>query len=467
MKKKIVSIMLTLGMAAAMMTQCVSAQEAESSATAIPGNVYMICVQDADSGKSVEDVVIQFCNDTSCTMGETDEDGNAVFEADAGNYTVHVLEVPEGYEMTDEERMLTADERTGIYYLSRSGEEEPEKNIEDEEWDYRKTDDEWVFPYTGFTLKLPDCFKNCVGQISAEDRGQDQDPGIVRALFAYYPRTDEEYRQYEDYCKTLTIESNEDAIEWQKVWIQYAAGAQALFEVIGIQHDMSMDDLLIISEIKQIIDLGETDHYKYYLVVNPYYTEEDREEMTDALFDEYESLLAQAEDIAENITVREPKEREKEDLEDIDVIGTKVSFETTDLNGNPVRSEDLFASHKVTMINIWATWCGPCCGELPELEKLSAEIAGEECQIIGICDDTIDGEDVIAEAKNLLSEYGVTYMNLVQKEEIQELLPLPAYPITYFVDSEGTILTKPVVGAHFDKYQSRLEEALNAVGESK
>ena len=251
------------------------------------------------------------------------------------------------------------------------------------------------------------------------------------------------------------------------MWIQYAAGAQALFEVIGIQHDMSMDDLLIISEIKQIIDLGETDHYKYYLVVNPYYTEEDREEMTDALFDEYESLLAQAEDIAENITVREPKEREKEDLEDIDVIGTKVSFETTDLNGNPVRSEDLFASHKVTMINIWATWCGPCCGELPELEKLSAEIAGEECQIIGICDDTIDGEDVIAEAKNLLSEYGVTYMNLVQKEEIQELLPLPAYPITYFVDSEGTILTKPVVGAHFDKYQSRLEEALNAVGESK
>ena len=66
--------------------------------------------------------------------------------------------------------------------------------------------------------------------------------------------------------------------------------------------------------------------------------------------------------------------------------------------------------------------------------------------------------------RKILSEYGVTYINLIQTEEIRELLPLPAYPSTYFVDSEGTILTKPVVGAYFDKYHSRLEEALATAG---
>lgn len=101
---------------------------------------------------------------------------------------------------------------------------------------------------------------------------------------------------------------------------------------------------------------------------------------------------------------KEPVEREKQDLEDIDVIGKKVSFETTDLDGNPVKSEELFAGHKVTMINNWATWCGPCCGELPELEKLAAEIGEKDCRITEICDDTIDGEDAIGEAKKILSE---------------------------------------------------------------
>lgn len=466
MKRIIVSWMFSIGITASLMAGCVGAQEAEGSTAAIPDNAYVISVQDAGSGEPVAGVIIQFCNDTSCTMGETDVDGIAVFEAEAGDYTVHVLDVPEGYEENDEELALTADERTGTYHLSGVGEEDTQEDSENEVIEYHKTDDEWDFPYTGFTLKVPDCFKNCVGQIEAVDWGEDLDPGIVRADFSYYPRTDEELRQYEDYCKNLTIESDEDAQEWQQVWIKYAAGSQGLFEVTGILHDMSLESIMDISEVMQVIELGTTDNYKFYLLVNPYYTEDDRETMTDALFDEYESLLAQAEGIAKNITVREPMEREEEDPEDVDVTGTKISFVTTDLNGNPVKSEDLFAGHKVTMINNWATWCGPCCGELTNLEILSAEIAEEDCQLIGICDDTADGEEVVEEAQKLLSEAGVTYINLVQTEEIREMLPLPAYPSTYFVDSEGMILTKPVVGAHFDKYHSRLEEALAAAGES-
>lgn len=117
------------------------------------------------------------------------------------------------------------------------------------------------------------------------------------------------------------------------------------------------------------------------------------------------------------------------------------------------------------MLNTWATWCGPCGEELSGLESLAAEIAGKDCQIIGICDDTTVGEKVIENANNSLAESGVTYVNLIQTEEIQKLLPLPAYPATCFVDNEGTILTKPVVGAGFEDYHARVEEALQTVGD--
>lgn len=65
-----------------------------------------------------------------------------------------------------------------------------------------------------------------------------------------------------------------------------------------------------------------------------------------------------------------------------------VSFETVDLDGNPVTSEELFVDHDVTVINIWATWCINCKQEMEELEALNKEWADKGCQIIGICDDS-------------------------------------------------------------------------------
>ena len=141
-------------------------------------------------------------------------------------------------------------------------------------------------------------------------------------------------------------------------------------------------------------------------------------------------------------------------------IGSSVSFETTDLDGNIVKSEDIFKANKVTVINMWATWCGYCVEELPDLEKMNSELEKEGSGVIGVCEDAYDSAD---QAKEILKEKGVTYLNVALNEEMVDQLPCSAWPTTYFVDSEGRILTEPVVGADPEQYMAKYAEALKAV----
>ena len=144
---------------------------------------------------------------------------------------------------------------------------------------------------------------------------------------------------------------------------------------------------------------------------------------------------------------------------------TTLSFSTVDLDGQPVTSEDLFSNNKITMVNIWGTFCGPCINEMPELEKLYAEFTGQGCGIIGIVGDAagVDDESIISDAKSIIADTGVTYPNILPWDGLQDQLSFNAFPTTYFVDSKGTVIGAPVVGAYIDQYSSRLREALESI----
>ena len=144
-----------------------------------------------------------------------------------------------------------------------------------------------------------------------------------------------------------------------------------------------------------------------------------------------------------------------------DSVGNTVSFETTDLDGNPVSSEELFRDKRVTMINFWATWCPYCVAELPELEKFNNAMKAHGCQVIGVCE---DGDENAEEARRILSENGVTYTNLVFTENMASMFPHQLLPTTYFVDSEGRILTEPVTGCDFEELTDKLSEAVEIAG---
>ena len=147
------------------------------------------------------------------------------------------------------------------------------------------------------------------------------------------------------------------------------------------------------------------------------------------------------------------------------------AFEGKDLEGNEVRSEELFSGNAVTVVNFWFTTCNPCVGELAELDALNKELAEKGGALIGVNAFTLDGDEgAISEAKDILAKKGVTYQNVYfasDSEAGKFTANIYAYPTTYVVDRSGNILGDPIVGAITDKKQAqtlqeRIDQALAA-----
>ena len=108
--KKIVAVMIIVA-GVLMLSACGgSGDKSAAPVSKNPGDVYRVVTVD-ESGAPVEGVMVQFCSDQMCQMGETDSDGIAAFKSDEGSYTVHVYDVPEGYAQDDTE--YTAPETYG------------------------------------------------------------------------------------------------------------------------------------------------------------------------------------------------------------------------------------------------------------------------------------------------------------------------------------------------------------------
>ena len=109
------------------------------------------------------------------------------------------------------------------------------------------------------------------------------------------------------------------------------------------------------------------------------------------------------------------------------------AFQTVDVAGNTV-TQDIFKDKKITVINIWGTFCPPCIGEMPELGKWAREMP-QDVQIIGLVCDVIGSDDKL----------------------LKYLEGVDAVPTTIFVDSDGNIIGEKVVGADVAKYKEQVE----------
>ena len=147
------------------------------------------------------------------------------------------------------------------------------------------------------------------------------------------------------------------------------------------------------------------------------------------------------------------------------------AFEGKDLNGNTVKSDELFSGNAVTVVNFWFTTCNPCVGELAELDALNKELAEKGGTLIGVNTFTLDGDEAaISEAKDVLDKKGATYQNVYfdsDGEAGKFTTNIFAYPTTYVVDRNGNIVGEPIVGAITEKKQAEtlqklIEQALAA-----
>lgn len=134
------------------------------------------------------------------------------------------------------------------------------------------------------------------------------------------------------------------------------------------------------------------------------------------------------------------------------------SFEGKDLDGNEAKSSTLFAGNTVTVVNFWFTTCGPCVGELSDLEALNKSLSEKGGEVVGINSFTLDGDKTaISEAKDVLTKKGASYKNIwfeSNSEAGKFTSGLYSYPITYVVDKNGNIVGDPITGAITGKKQS-------------
>ena len=140
------------------------------------------------------------------------------------------------------------------------------------------------------------------------------------------------------------------------------------------------------------------------------------------------------------------------------------AFEGKDLDGNTVKSDELFSGNAVTVMNFWFTTCNPCVGELAELDALNKELAEKGGSLIGVNTFTLDGDETaISEAKDVLAKKGATYQNVYfdsDGEAGKFTTNIFAYPTTYVVDRSGNIVGEPIVGAITEKKQAETLQKL-------
>ena len=432
-----------------------TAENAEESA----GSGYNILVKD-ENGSPVEGVTVQFCSDTECVLGFSGADGIASFDYPEGTYTVHILEVPDGFAEDDGE------------YNAASGTTEIVLKAAATKTD---TDPDTVeIPEYGMNFTMPDGYKpeNTKGTIqpSAETNSM-SNPFIGSVTIRYEAVSEEDQPEFIEYSDAWfdALEAGEEPPTPPRPhWDDWGGMSGYVYSIYVIDSGYSEDDIRnCIKESmrdeenpKLVEKIHSEENADYYLVQYSRVDAEDeryRENMGD-MYEEYAAFCADRDTFLSAFTFypRVPSQYKEKEL------GDTLSLETTDLDGNPVSTKDLFADHKVTMINVWATWCDACKKELPELGDMAKEFEEKGCQIVGLVYDT-NKEEKIPEAKQILADRDCEFLNLTAPDNIREILPTNSLPVTYFVDSEGKIIGEIVKGAHLDRYPEVLEDCLAAM----
>jgi thiol-disulfide isomerase/thioredoxin len=111
-------------------------------------------------------------------------------------------------------------------------------------------------------------------------------------------------------------------------------------------------------------------------------------------------------------------------------------FQLSALDGTPVTLAG--SKGKVILLNFWATWCGPCRAEIPDLVELQNKYK-ERLQIIGL---VVDDDDQVA-IKKFVNKFGINYPVAVATTELRfQYGGIPALPTSFVLDSEGRVVQK-------------------------
>ena len=418
---------------------------------------YQIKVVDPD-GNPVEGVMVQFCSDEQCLMEKTGDDGIATFNEPAGSYTVHLRKVPAGYEKDDTEYPVPETPDTVVLTVH------PEGSAAMEGEDAEVID----APQIGLYYKAPEALQDTKGQLNLDFDFIDD--GVLDISVQYLAVSKADMDAYMTlYRAAVEASTNGKEIPTDPDHPAWLSGYERLplYDFIIINDNRGEEELReLLSQIGleedafcNFNEIGSDADCRFFLTqyAGIMDSADELKPFLGEFFDEYEALFKDPSAYLSGLKLSAPE------WPNTKKVGEVFSFKTTDLDGNTVDSAELFSKAKITVVNCWATWCGPCKAELPELGKMTKELEEQGCQLVGLCTDAMD-DDTVETAKQLLSDADADYLNLRCTEEIEEDISLMAWPTTYFVDSEGTLLAAPFEGANPDTYRAMLADCLAQLG---
>ena len=216
----------------------------------------------------------------------------------------------------------------------------------------------------------------------------------------------------------------------------------------AIGSGMSPDQMSVWSPAEEF---GTNDGYVYLLSL-PENDTDGMEEEEKALFEE---CAAYIQTVKENLSFME--------ISAAAGLPEKMpAFTSKDLDGNTV-TESIFAEKDLTVVNIWGTFCTPCVEEMPELGEWAKEMP-DNVQIVGIISD-ISGDDDTKRhdlAVTITEKAGADFTQIIASSDLDSIMQwVTGVPTTLFVDRNGNIVGKPIVGADVEGYKKFVEDYVN------
>ena len=327
---------------------------------------------------------------------------------------------------------------------------EPQETIVEKPEDI--SDHAIVVDYLGMAVELPDAIYDRLGeQVFPTANSPAAPEGVTvngQVLFLYQSGA--------VYDRVLELQSTGEAMS-EEEYLTLSEQAGNLCAITSIKADtLGENNLAGCTGFENNELIGELGGNSFYLSNDNLSPESLSEE--DAA--DLQAMKDSLPELASNLVLYTPIESTAQGVEEGAVI---TGFSTTDLDGNAVDSS-ILSEAKLTVLNVWATYCTPCVNEMPDLETLSQNYKDRGVQVVGLVADVFDDEEKKAEAKEILSATGVTYVNLLPDTVLDDslLYDITGTPTTLFLDSEGKIL-KIVEGTRdLDALTEMVDELLAA-----
>lgn len=136
-------------------------------------------------------------------------------------------------------------------------------------------------------------------------------------------------------------------------------------------------------------------------------------------------------------------------------VAPEFELKLLDGNGKTLKLSEL--KGKAVVLNFWATYCVPCKTEMPELEKLQTQYAGQGLQIVGVTKDD-DTEKAISEFSRKM---GINYPVLLGTEKVEEIYGgIDGLPTTFFIDRTGKVVTRKLGQMSRDQIVDGIKKSL-------